>query len=292
MAQRLLLVNPTAPRAQSRRRTSSNAKRTKPMARTAAQRAATKKLIAFNRRRRAPAKKRRRAPASRRRAAPASRRRAAPRRRRARSYARKRVRRNPATATGQRRTYQRTAQMNPRRRRRIRRNPTGRLTMRSITNDLIMPAVTGAVGAIANDALFTYLPLPAQMRAPGFVRYLSKGASAIALTFLASFVVQKRTAMQLGVGALTCLTAEIARTMLQQAVPALAPVAMEGMGLYTMGYYNPALPAGGGIPANNMALYTTGNGQPGLPSLASRETPGVSPGGMGQMVDNHGYSYQ
>ncbi len=168
--------------------------------------------------------------------------------------------------------------------------------MRSITNDLIMPAVTGAVGAIANDALFTYLPLPAQMRTPGFVRYLSKGASAIALTFLASFVVQKRTAMQLGVGALTCLTAEIARTMLQQAVPALAPIAMEGMGLYTMGYYNPALPAGGGINANaynnNMALYTTGNGQPALPSLATRETPGVSPGGMGAMVDSHGYNYQ
>ena len=168
--------------------------------------------------------------------------------------------------------------------------------MRSITTDLIMPAVTGAVGAIANDALFTYLPLPAQMRAPGFVRYLSKGASAIALTFLASFVVQKRTAMQLGVGALTCLTAEIARTMLQQAVPALAPIAMEGMGLYTMGgmgYYNPALPAGGGVNANaNMGLYTTGNGQPALPSLASRETPGVSPGGMGAMVDSHGYNYQ
>lgn len=181
--------------------------------------------------------------------------------------------------------------MNPRRKRRatrrISRNP---MTTRNIINDMLMPAVTGAVGAIANDALFTYLPLPAQLKTNGFARYASKGVSAIAMTWLASFVVQRKTAVQLGVGALTCLTAEIARNMLQQAVPALAPVAMEGMGLYTMGYYNPAMPAGGGV-----GLYTGGSmnapaGQ--LPSLSSRETPGVAPGGgMGQMADSHGYNY-
>lgn len=107
------------------------------------------------------------------------------------------------------------------------------------------------------------------------------------MTWLASFVVKRQTAVQLGVGALTCLTAEIARNMLSQAVPQLAPVAMEGMGLYTMGYYNPAMPAGGGV-----GLYTGGGQtQPSLPSLATRETPGVSPGGMGQMADSHGYNY-
>lgn len=187
--------------------------------------------------------------------------------------------------------------MNPRRRRRVRRNPVGRIgkfpTMNQITNELLMPAAIGAVGAIANDALFTYLPLPAQFKAPGFARYASKGLSAVVMTWLASLVVRRQTAMQLGVGALTTLTAEIARQFMAQNLPMLAPVAMEGMGLYTMGYYNPALPAGGGIPANNgMGLYTTGSVTTPLPSLATRETPGVSPGGVGQMVDSHGYNYQ
>jgi len=164
--------------------------------------------------------------------------------------------------------------------------------MNQITNELLMPAAVGAVGAIANDALFTYLPLPAQFKAPGFARYASKGVSAVVMTWLASLVVQRKTAMQLGVGALTTLTAEIARQIMAQNVPALGPIAMEGLGLYTMGYYNPALPAGGGIPANNgMGLYTTGAQTQQLPSLASRETPGVSPGGMGQMSDSHGYNY-
>ena len=177
--------------------------------------------------------------------------------------------------------------MNPRRRRRILRNPRNKFpTMNQVTNELLMPAAVGAVGAIANDALFTYLPLPAQFKAPGFARYASKGVSAIVMTWLASLVVQRKTAMQLGVGALTTLTAEIARQFMAQNVPALAPVAMEGMGLYTMGYYNPALPAGGGV-----GLYTTGSQTQALPSLATRETPGVSPGGMGQMADSHGYNY-
>ena len=187
--------------------------------------------------------------------------------------------------------------MNPRRRRRgVRRNQIGKFpTMRQITDELVMPAAVGAVGAIANDALFTYLPIPLQFKTPGFPRYASKGLSAVVMTWLASLVVRRQTAMQLGVGALTTLTAEIARDFMIR-VPTLAPMAVEGMGLYTMGYYNPALPAGGGVPANNygnnMSLYTTGNGQPALPSLATRETPGVAPGGMGAMVDSHGYNYQ
>lgn len=233
--------------------------------RTAAQKAATRKMIAANRRRRAPAKAQRRAPAKRR-----------------------RVRRNPATKVAARRTYSRTARMNPvrRRRRTVRKNP---ITMRSITNDLVLPAAVGAVGAIANDALFTYLPLPAQFKTPGFARYASKAVTAIGMTWLASMVVQRKTAVQLGVGALTCLTAEIARGMMQ-GIPALAPAAMEGMGVYTMGglgYYNPAVPAGGG-----MGVYVPGVQQQQLPSLASRDTAGVAPGGnsMG-MMDSHGYNY-
>jgi len=271
MAQRLLLVNPTRTRAKSlgRKKPAAikkrpKAKRRKPMAkrRTAAQKAATRKMIAANRRRRAPTRAARKAPAKRKR----------------------RVRRNPATKASQRRTYSRTATMNPRKRRRIRRNPTGRINLRTITNDLLMPAATGAVGAIANDALFTYLPLPVQFKTPGFARYASKAVTAIAMTWLAGMVVQKKTAMQLGVGALTTLTAEIAREFMVRNVPALAPAAMEGMGVYTMGYYNPATPAGGG-----MGVYVPGAQTQQLPSLASRETPGVAPMAMGQSPDGYNY---
>ena len=225
--------------------------------RTAAQKRATAKMIAANRarsrKRRAPSKTRRR-----------------------------KVRKNPATSAAQRRTYSRTARMNPKRRRRVRRNPTG-LNMRTITNDLLIPAATGAVGAIANDALFHYLPLPAQLKSPGVMRYASKGVSAIAMTWLASMVVKRQTAMRLGVGALTTLTAEIARDLMTRTVPQLAPVAMEGMGVYTMGgmgYYNPALPAGGGV----------GN----LPNLATQENMGP---GMGvythgsEAAPDNGYNY-
>ena len=157
--------------------------------------------------------------------------------------------------------------------------------MKQITDELLMPAATGAVGAIANDALFTYLPLPAQFKTPGFARYASKGVSAVVMTWLASLVVQRKTAMQLGVGALTTLTAEIAREFMVRNIPAIAPAAMEGMGMYTMGYYNPAMPAGGG-----MGVYVPGVERQQLPSLATRETPGVAPSAMG-MNDQHGYNY-
>lgn len=232
--------------------------------RTAAQKAATRKMIAANRRRaggkrRAPSKSRRR-----------------------------RVRRNPATSARQRSTYQRTATMNPRRKRRSRRVSRNPITMRSVTNDLLIPAATGAVGAIANDALFTYLPLPAQLKAPGVARYASKAVSAIAMTWLASMVVKRQTALRLGVGALTTLSAEIARDLMTRTMPQLAPVAMEGMGVYTMngmGYYNPAIPAGGGA----MGVYTEGGG-PGLPNLATDQ--GMSPGQMGHYASpDNGYNY-
>lgn len=158
--------------------------------------------------------------------------------------------------------------------------------MRTITDDLLIPAATGAVGAIANDALFTYLPLPAQLKTPGPMRYASKAVSAIAMTWLASLVLKRQTALRLGVGALTTLSAEIARDLMTRTVPQLAPVAMEGMGVYTMGYYNPAIPAGGG----EMGVYTGGGNRAGLPNLANQQ--GMSPGQMGYAgASPDGYSY-
>ncbi len=160
--------------------------------------------------------------------------------------------------------------------------------------DFLQPAMIGAVGAIANDALFAYVPFPAQLKAPGIPRYASKALSAVLMSWLASFVVTQKTATQLGVGALTCLTAEVARDFILTNIPAVAPVAVEGMGLYTggvmnrnnLGYYNPAIPAGGGV--DGMGVYVKGRETSPLPSLASRETPGV--GSYGANPDGYAYS--
>lgn len=272
--QRLLLVNPSPSGAKSRRRkkparTRANPKakgRAKTMARarrTAAQKRATRKMIAANR---ARARGKRRAPVKAR---------------------RRRVRRNPATQYRQRRTYARTATMNPRRRRRrssarrVRRNP---IRMQNIMRDLLQPAAIGATGAIVNDALFTYLPIPTQFKTPGMMRYASKGISAVAMVWLASHVVKKETAAQLGIGALTQLSAEIFRNFIAQNVPALAPAAIEGMG-----YYNPAAVAGGGVgyyTNEGMGLYVPGGQSDRLPSLATQN----GNDGVGMYSEN-GYSY-
>jgi len=163
------------------------------------------------------------------------------------------------------------------RRRRYARNP---VSVNAILRDLLMPAATGAVGAIANDALFTYLPLPDALKAPGIPRYATKALTAIGLSMLAAMVVSKKVATEMGVGALTTLAAEIARNMLATTVPA---VAVEGMGLYTMGYYNPAVVAGGGV-----GYYTRGSaGQGTLPSPLTQDS---QLHGMGHAVEN-GYVY-
>lgn len=187
--------------------------------------------------------------------------------------AKRRVRRNPvarstASTPARRRTYKRTATMAPARRRRstrrVARNP---ISGRGLMNDLLKPAMTGAAGAIVNDTLFTYLPLPDTLKAPGLARYATKGVTAVALTWAASKLLNRKTALEMGVGALTCLTAEVARNFITANVPALAPVAMEGMGVYvpSLGYYNPApaigndtgmgayIPSGANIADNGMA---------------------------------------
>lgn len=159
--------------------------------------------------------------------------------------------------------------------------------MQNIMRDLLQPAAVGAVGAITNDALFTYLPIPVQFKTPGMMRYASKGVSAIAMVWLASHVVKKETAAQLGIGALTQLSAEIFRNFIAQNVPALAPAAMEGMG-----YYNPAPVAGGGVGLytdQGVGMYVPGGG--GGPAQLPSQAPSLNTDNMGMYTENgHVYS--
>lgn len=203
--------------------------------RTAAQRAATKKLIAFNRRRARGGVKRKRNPA--------------------RRTAYKGVRR--ATTTRRRAPARRRATAVRRRRNPIKR--TG------VVNGIVMPAVTAASGALALDIAWAYLPLPAQVKS-GNLKYAAKALGAIGLSMAAGMVVKKKTADAMGIGALTVVAHQLARDLLSKAAPTLK---MDGMGYYSpglpvgapesdMGLYVNGMPQGNQGREQNMGLYING----------------------------------
>jgi hypothetical protein len=157
----LLLVNPRRRRARGKRK-----------GRSAAQRAATRKMLAANRSRRS------------RRSAPSML--ANPRRRRRRASAR-RYRRNPAALSlGRFGTIGTQAPMR-----------------------IIQNAAIGAVGAIALNAVLSRLPLP-MMLMTGRTRYLTQGVAALGLGMLAANfkIVGAPIAAQAAEGALTVTLAD------------------------------------------------------------------------------------
>ena len=199
--------------------------------RSAAQKAASrrniKKAQASRRRRRAPARKRR-----------VRRRRnvylAAPRRRsNARAF------RNPARA----------------------RFPT----FQSIINDQVVPAMVGGSGAVVNDIIVNMLPLPAQFKT-GWMRHVSKALGAVAIGMLGGFVLQKRTADQLGAGAMTVVGYNVVRDLAAQFAPNI-PLG-EYLGEYLpLGYYGAGLdPSLDMIPGSGME--TAGQFTRGSPYMA------------------------
>jgi len=157
--------------------------------RTAAQRAATRRLVAANKRRSTP---KRRTPAKRR-AMPARRRRA--------------------------------ASSTVHRARRYKRNPSAR----GIVNSTLLPAATGASGALALDILWGFVPIPETLKA-GPLRYVVKGAGALGMGWLAGKVVKKSTAGQLASGALTVIMHDAMRDMMAKFMPGV------GLGYYSAGY--------------------------------------------------------
>jgi len=136
---------------------------------------------------------------------------------------RRRRRRNPAHALP-------ALAMNPRRRRsgsravarrRYRRNPDGfgRGFMRQLTAPL-MPAVQGAAGAIANDVVFGFIPLPAQFKT-GYIGIAAKAAQAVVLGMMLSRVVGLNATKQMTAGALTVLAYQTIKPMVAGVVPGL-----------------------------------------------------------------------
>ena len=287
--QKILLVNPSnAPKKRARK---------KP--RTAAQKAATKKLIAFNKARRkstsAPKKKRaapkRKTSTKKRSTTMAARKRRTAAQRAATkkliAFNKRRARKkNPSSSSpARRRAYTASRTASPPRRRRNpvrkvirhrRRNPSMKTIGKGIIGGMVMPAVTATGGALALDLAWGYLPIPIQFKT-GSTRLLAKSVGAIVLSKLAGFVVSKRTADQMGVGALTVVMHEAAKDLIVKTMPT---VKLDGIG-----YYSPALPSagfsngsGGFEDVNGMGMYV---GRPGAVSM------GMYAGGEGEDMGNY-----
>lgn len=160
-----------------------------------------------------------------------------PRRRKRKKTRRIKTRGRRRTYTKRRRTYAKR-----------RRNPVRRTGKWS---SMIMPAATNAVGALALDIAWAYLPIPASIQMGPF-RHVAKGAGAIALSEIASKVVGRSTANSMGLGALTVVMHGAMREVTQQMLPNVS-----------LGYYSPGMPAGVGQYVNGLGgldAYTSGGG--------------------------------
>lgn len=115
--------------------------------------------------------------------------------------------------------------------RRRRRNPIGGLSG-GIVNRMLMPAVTAAGGAIALDLAWGYLPIPANLKT-GSLQYVAKAAGAVAIGTLGAKVMKRHTAEAMAVGALTVVFHTAARDLIGKMLPSVH-----------LGYVNAGYPAG------------------------------------------------
>ncbi len=162
----IMLVNP---RARARKR------------RTPAQKAATRKMVAANKRRKSPAR---------------------------RTYAT-----NPAPA--RRRAVARPSPARSIvRKRRFKRNPTAR----GIIESTLKPAAVAAVGALSLDVLWGFAPVPEMLKTGPF-RHVAKGIGALGLGYIAGMVVDKRMAAQMATGAMTVVMHDAFKEVAARVMP-------------------------------------------------------------------------
>jgi len=159
---------------------------------------------------------------------------------RRRSGSRRRRRRNPipgaaVMAANPVRRYRRRRASRSVSRRRRRRNPAafGRGFIGALTAP-IMPAIMGASGAIANEVLFRFLPLPLNLKT-GMIGTLSRAAVAVGAGMALDRVLGRKFASQMTAGALTVLAYGQLKGMLATAMPQLVSEYISDD--ETVGYY-------------------------------------------------------
>lgn len=165
---------------------------------------------------------------------------AAPKRRR--TYKRVAAKTNPV-APIRRRRHHRVA-VKARHHRRIRRNPIG---LGGIGGQL-MNAGIGAVGAVAVDTIYNYLPLPATMKV-GAVGTASKVALALAVGILGKKLVGN-SAEKMAAGSLTVIAYDLVKSFMPPSLP--APVISPAVS--GLGYMSPGI-NGGYLPQQGMGEY-------------------------------------
>lgn len=127
--------------------------------------------------------------------------------------------------------------------RRRRRNPIGLPSVKSVKDNLLVPAAVGAVGAVVIDVVAGYLPLPASMKT-GNMKYVSKAGVIILLGMLASKVVGKKQADAAVVGGLTVMFHGIVKDFATKTFPGVMPMAGLGEGDDVLGLYSPGMLSG------------------------------------------------
>lgn len=101
------------------------------------------------------------------------------------------------------------------RRRRYRRNP---MTMRSVLNNLVIPAAQAGAGAVLLDVAWGYVPIPDNIK-NGAMRHVAKGIGAIALGWGIGQVGGKKMGDTMAMGALTVTFHAAFRELTQQFLP-------------------------------------------------------------------------
>jgi hypothetical protein len=211
--EQILLINP-------RKRKPKMARK----ARSAAQKAATRRMLAANKSRRSNPRKRRAAP-------------------------RRAIARRPAVHHARRRRNPIHLFSAPRRHRR-RRNPISTSGIKG----LLMPAVFGAAGAVLVDAAMNYLPLPDTFKT-GTIGMVTKAGAALLLGTMGRKVFGAR-ATEMAVGSLTVQTYALLRQFL--------PASITGLGYVSAGLVTSAGNVPIGSPAASagvagMGMYVGGS---------------------------------
>lgn len=142
------------------------------------------------------------------------------------------------------RRRRRTVRINPIRRRR-RSNPISGRGLISQLTGAVMPAVQGALGAVAVNAIYNRVPLPGMLKS-GMVGTLTKAVMAVGVGMLVGKFAGQNLGKNMASGALTVLAYNQIQPML--------PAGLSDVGYYGSGYGLDALPDSTSIP-NSLSEY-------------------------------------
>ena len=131
------------------------------------------------------------------------------------------------------------------------------------TQSLVKHAAYAAVGAIGLDLVWAYLPIPPVLRT-GYVRFVAKGAGAVAIGMVAERFLGRDLGAKFALGAMTVVMHDAMRDLAAQFVPQVSLGGVGDSDFPSMGYTGSAPVAGMGEYMNALPdYYGTGYSQTG-----------------------------